>query len=140
MTYMPAQLTLLNATVPAAVSGATTTPITGLARCQSLVLQCNLTYGSGGTSIDVYVQTSFDAGNTWVDIAEFSMATANYRKLYNLSSLTSVTTAYTATDGSLSANTSKDGLLGDQVRLKYTIVGTYSSSTLRIDATAKAAS
>lgn len=140
MTMMPAQLTLFNATVPAAVSGATTTPITGLGRATSLTLQCNLTYGSGGTSIDVYVQTSFDAGTSWVDIAEFSMTTANYRKGYNLTSDVAVTTVTAFTDGTLTANTSVNGFIGDQVRLKYSVVGTYATSTLRVDGCAKASS
>ena len=56
------------------------------------------------------------------------------RELYNLSALTPVASAYTATDGTLTANTSKDGLLGSKVRIKYTTSGTYAgNSTLQID-------
>lgn len=141
MTYMPAQLQLLNQTITTAQTAATTTAITGLARCQSIAIQCNFTYGSGGTSVDAYIQTSFDSGSTWVDIAEFSVTTSNYRKLYNLSALTPITSVYAATDGSLSANSSKDGLIGDQLRVKWTSVGTYAGSTsMVITANAKAAS
>jgi len=138
---MPAQLNLLNATITTAVTAATTTPITGLARAASLAIQCNLGYGSGGTSIDVYVQTSFDGGNTWFDIAEFSMTTSNYNKAYNLTANTAVTSVTALTDGSMSANTSQSGLIGDQLRLKYTTVGTYAgSTTLVVSAVAKAGS
>ena len=42
------------------------------------------TYGSGGTSADVYVQTSFDGGTTWVDICNFHFTTASASKLFNL--------------------------------------------------------
>lgn len=100
----------------------------------NMTLQANFTYGSGGTSADAYVQTSLDGGGTWVDIAEFHFTTSSGRVLYNLNSSTPVTTQYTATDGSLSANTAKDGVFGSQWRVKYTTVGTYAASTtLRID-------
>jgi hypothetical protein len=101
----------------------------------SMTLQANFTYGSGGTSVDAYVQTSLDGGATWVDVAEFHFTTSSLRSLYNLNSSTSVTTQYTATDGLLSANTAKDGIFGNQWRVTYVSVGTYAGSTsLRIDA------
>jgi len=54
--------------------------------------------------------------------------------LFNLSSATPVTTQYTPTDGSLAANTCKDGLLGNMYRAKYTTTGTYAANTtVRID-------
>lgn len=141
MTMMPSQFNLLNATITTAVTAATTTPITGLVRAESLAIQCNFAYGSGGTSVDVYVQTTLDAGTTWIDIAEFSMTTSNYRKGYNLTSETGVTSVTAFTDGSLSANTSVNGFLGDQIRLKYTTVGTYAGgTTLAVTGVAKAGS
>ena len=51
--------------------------------------------------------------------------------LFNLSSATPATTQYTPTDGSLAANTCKDGLLGNMYRAKYTTTGTYAA--MRID-------
>lgn len=100
----------------------------------SMTLQGNFTYGSGGTSTDAYVQTSLDGGGTWIDVADFHFTTSSQRFVYNLNSSTSVTTEYTPTDGSISANTSKDGVFGSQWRVKYTTVGTYAgSTTLRID-------
>jgi len=99
-----------------------------------VAVQCNFTYGSGGTSADVWVQSSIDAGVTWVDMANCHFTTSSARFLYNLSSLTPVTTAYTATDGSLAANTVKDGLIAPWMRVKYTTVGTYAGSTkLNVD-------
>jgi hypothetical protein len=45
-----------------------------------------------------------------------------------------VTTQYTPTDGTLAANTCKDGLLGNMYRAKYTTTGTYAgNTTVRID-------
>ena len=45
-----------------------------------------------------------------------------------------MTTQYTPTDGALTANTCKDGLLGNMYRAKYTTTGTYAGNTeVRID-------
>lgn len=100
------------------------------ARPQSLAIEGIFTYGSGGTSADAWVQTSLDGGNTWIDVANFHFTTASAKFAYNLSALTPVTTEYTPTDGTLSANTSKDGILGPLIRVKYTTVGTYAGGTL----------
>lgn len=85
----------------------------------SLIIQGNLTCGSGGTTIDVWVQTCIDGGSNWTDIANFHWTTAGSRLLFNLSSATLVTTIYTPTDGTLAANTAKDGLLGNMYRAKW---------------------
>ena len=66
---------------------------------QNLAIQCNFTYGSRGTSADAYVQVSLDGGSTWVDVAQCHFTTSSLRELYNLSALTAVISAYTATDG-----------------------------------------
>lgn len=101
----------------------------------NMALQGAFTYGSGGTSADAWVQTSLDGGASWIDVADFHFTTANGRFVFNLSSATPVTTEYTPTDGTLAANTAKDGLIGPLWRVKYTTVGTYAGSTgLRIDA------
>jgi hypothetical protein len=110
----------------------------GQALAANLLLQGTFTYGSGGTSADAWVQTSIDGGTTWIDVANFHFAKSSARFLYNLSSATPVSTEYTPTDGTLAANTSKDGLIGPIWRVKYTIVGNYADgTTLRIDAFAQ---
>lgn len=96
----------------------------------SITVQCRFTYGSGGTSADAWVQSSLDGGATWTDIANCHFTTATARFVYNLSSLTPVTTQYVPTDGTLGANTSKDGVLGPSYRVKYTTVGTYAGGTV----------
>ena len=103
---------------------------------RSLCVQANFTYGSGGTTLNAYLQTSLDGGVTWIDIAQFSFATASARFVYNLSSLTPVTTEYTPTDGTLSSNTAKDGILGPLFQVKLASTGTYAGSNLRIDVVA----
>lgn len=101
---------------------------------RNLCLQGNFTYGSAGTSADFWVQTSLDGGTTWCDIANFHFTTSSLRKLFNLSSLTPVTTQATPTDGSLASNTAVDGIAGTKLRVKYTTVGTYAGTTISIDA------
>jgi len=101
----------------------------------NMTLQGNFTFGSGGTSADAYVQTSIDGGLTWTDVANFHFTTASARFIYNLSSATSFVTEYVPTDGTLGGNTAKDGVFGNQWRVKFTTVGTYAgSTTLRVDA------
>lgn len=102
---------------------------------RDLLVQANFAAGSGGTSADAYVQTTVDGGLTWTDIANFHFTTTSARRLYNLSSLTPDTTIATPGDGALTANTAVDGLIGSQLRVKYTTVGTYVGATLDIDVT-----
>lgn len=129
MTYMPATMVLMNETITTAQTASTKTAIAGLARAKSLAIECIFTYGSSGTSAKVWVQTSFDGGTTWLDIANFAHTTSSLSRAYNLSALTPITTVYTVTDGSLSNDTCKDGLIGDQLRVKFTSTGTYATAT-----------
>lgn len=101
---------------------------------RDLTIQCNFTYGSGGTTADAWVQTSVDGGQTWIDVANFHFTTSSLRAIYNLSATTPITTQYTATDGTLAANTAKDGILGTLIRVKDTTTGTYAGgTTLSVD-------
>jgi hypothetical protein len=93
-------------------------------------LQARLAYGSGGTKVSVYIQTSLDGGNSWVDIACLTFTTASATKVINLSGLTPVTTAATPTDGALVDDTAVDGILGDRLRAKVVSAGTYAGSTV----------
>lgn len=100
---------------------------------RSACIQCVLTYGSGGTSADFYVQTSLNGGGTWVDMANFHYTTSGGASIINLSSLTPKTTQYTPTNKAISANSSVDGIIGDRLMVSYVIVGSYSTTTVAID-------
>lgn len=137
------QETLLIRSTPTLI----TTAITGdvadgpyafeVGRVSSLTIEAIFTYGSGGTSCTAYVQTSLDGGSTWIDIYAFQATTASMSRVVNLTSA-AVTTPATPTDGSLTANTVVNGILGALYRVKVTTVGTYGGSTsLRVWATAK---
>lgn len=106
------------------------TAVTGLTGMQSLTVWLKLTYGSGGTAVKAYVQTSLDGGNTWIDIACVVFNTATEVAVLNFSALTPKTTAVIPTDGSLADDTAIDGILGDRVRLKVISTGTYAGSTV----------
>jgi len=134
------QVTLLApTTITTAVTAVVTAPVTGLLGMHFAMMQATFTYGdSGGTSVKAWIQTSFDGGTTWVDIANFAFATTTARTMHSVRLATAVAANYTATDGTLADNTIKDGLLGDQLRAKYTTVGTYvGATTLAIHATLK---
>ncbi len=96
----------------------------------AMAAQLRLAYGSGGTSVKVYLQTSLDQGTTAIDIACAAFTTASAVKALNFSALTPKTTAVTPTDGTLTDDTAVDGILGDQFRLKIVSLGTYAGSTV----------
>ena len=120
--------TLLSKTITTATTITATTQTSFSQRPVSLTLQANFTYGSGGTSVDAYVQTSLDGGSTWTDIAEFGFTTSSARKAFNLTNA-AVTSVATPGDGALTANTCVNGLLGSLYRVKYVTVGTYAGNT-----------
>lgn len=121
---------LASLTIAGAVSAQVTPPLQFVGGAPlSAPIQCSFTYGSGGTSTDVWVQTTLDGGQTWIDIANCHFTTSSARFAYNLTALTPVITEYTPTDGALSANTSVGGFIGQSMRVKYTTVGTYAGVT-----------
>lgn len=114
-------------------AGSVTSPVlsSGAGAPGSLLMQIDFVYGSGGTSGQVWVQTSID-GTTWVDIANMTFLLASKSRIYNFSADTPVTTAYVPTDGALAADTAKDGIVGEIYRCKYTTVGTYAATSLTV--------
>jgi hypothetical protein len=130
--------TLLPSTpITAAISPAVTGSVYQFATTaapRSVTAQATFTYGSGGTTVDAYLQTSLDGGTTWSDVANFHFTTASARKVVNLSSDTPVTTPVTPTDGTMTNNTALDGVIGTKLRVKYQSSGTYAGgTTLAID-------
>ncbi len=112
------------------MTGSTSTAITvSEENIKNLTLHCRFTYGSGGTTAKFWVQTSFDKGTTWVDIANFAHTTASINRLYNLKPETGITAILTCLDATLADNTAVDGVLGNRLRVKYTTTGTYAGST-----------
>jgi hypothetical protein len=99
--------------------------IDGLDWMAAVTLFCNFTYGSGGTTCVVVVQTSLD-GTNWIDIARFDFTTSSAAKRTNLSGLTNVDVAAVA---ALATEDELPGILGDRLRAKVTSTGTYAGNT-----------
>lgn len=119
--------TLFAGQITAALSSQAQTAIEDLDGMLACNLVARFVYGSGGTSVAAVVQTSFDGGTTWMDIARFDFTTLNATKYANLSGLTYKAAAAYAALGSEGQN---DGLLGPMVRAVITSVGTYAGGTL----------
>ena len=122
-------VTLYNAAVTTAgtVTGGT---IVGVGGAMMLAVQANLTYGSGGTAIKAYLQTSLDTATTWTDIASFAFTTASARRIFAVGMGPSSGTALvTPADGALADNTQVGGVIGDRFRVKVISTGTYAGAT-----------
>lgn len=96
---------------------------------QVLSFLANFTRVGGGTSCKVYVQTTLDDGATWFDVACFAFATTTAKKVSALKMTTAVTAGTTPTDASLADNTILDGIVGDRLRVKTVVVGTYTGAS-----------
>lgn len=128
---------IASVTITTAVTNQTTAPfqISKPPTTSGISIQINFTYGSGGTSVSAWLQTSLDGGATWNDVAApAAITTASVKSVFNVSAETPALTPIATTDGSLAAGTAKDGLVGPIWRLKYTSVGTYAGgTTLTVD-------
>lgn len=104
----------------------------------ALAVQFRFVWGSGGTSVKAYLQTSLDDGDTVVDLAcvAFGNAASEVQAI-NLSSLTPKTTQTVPSDAALTDDTAVDGLLGDRFRVKIVVVGTYANTALNVTAIAR---
>ena len=122
---------LINRAITAAESATTADAVAMLGRVESLTIYTVFTYGSGGTTCRVWVQTSLDGGTTWMDIADVSATTASITRAYHLTTA-AVTAIATPTDGTLTASTSVNGFLGPLYRTKVTSTGTYAATTLQV--------
>jgi len=125
-------VTLVSGAIPAQGTYVTEAYHTGR-KARYLAIQSNFVRTSGGTSLDVYIQTSLDEGTTWADVMNFSFATTTVRKVSAVVLTTALAANVTPTDGAITANTILSGLLGTKIRVKYVAVGTY-VGTLRVDA------
>jgi len=103
--------------------------VDGLDGVGAITVQVRMSYGSGGTLANVYIQTSLDQGVLWTDIANVLLGTASEVAIINLSGMTPRTTQVSPTDGALANDTCVDGVLGDRFRTKVISAGTYAGQT-----------
>lgn len=131
-----ARYELLDIAIPAAGTY-TGTATAGVGNAAYLLIQAKFVRGSGGTSVTAYVQTSVDGGTTWIDVATFAFLTTSATKLHRILATNAFTAATVPTDGTLASDTILDGAIGDMLRVKYVVVGTYAASTLVVSVSAK---
>ncbi len=125
---------LLNAL---AITAADTGTLRTVKKCVSpapdhLSVEFDFTYGSGGTSVDAYLVTSFDGGASWIDVANFHVTTSSLKNILNLSANTPLTTLYVPTFGALASNTVKDGIFGGRWAIYTKSAGTYAATSLSV--------
>lgn len=125
---MLSQRQIVSETITTALSAVIRGPISGLYGMKELAIEAKFVYGSSGTTVKAWVQTSLDGGSNWIDIANFAFATTSLRTVTTLSSATAAATI-TPTDGALADNAEVLGILGDIIRVKLTTVGTYAGGT-----------
>lgn len=96
----------------------------GFRDCQALTIVATILGATGGT-LDVYVQTSFDGGTTWLDFAHFpqlAAAAASTIRVWHVNRDTAVGTLTTIGSGTfpaLAVNTILGGAWGDTFRVVY---------------------
>lgn len=130
------QITLTaSQSITTAVTGSTLTAISAadydyLSAVTSVSLGTIFTYGSGGTTAKVWLQTSLDGGTTWIDVISHAYLLATASKVSTITAnIAPASQAFAPTDGSLTDNTIIQGVLGDRWRIKWTTTGTYAGGT-----------
>lgn len=139
MTFLPYQLgsrqitTALSDVVitqGTASNGASQEFIDKFAGASGLTIMAAFTWGSGGTSVQLDIETALGEGAAWLPLARFDFSTSSATKILTVSGLTPRLSALTS--ATLSANTAVDGLIGDRLRARLTTVGTYVSTLLDV--------
>ena len=98
-----------------------------------LEVQANFVFGSGTTTtLNLYLQTSFDGGTNWSDVVSFTQFGVASARV-GAAVIQGAVTPVALTDGTLAAGTA-NALFGPWWRCKYVVVNTYTASTLRVDA------
>ncbi len=125
---MLSQRSVVSETITAALATVIRGPISGLYGMKNIAIEANFVYGSAGTSVKAWVQTSLDGGANWIDIANFAFLVTSARKVTTLALATAAETV-TPVDGTLGDDLEVDGILGDMIQVKLTTVGTYAGGT-----------
>lgn len=94
-----------------------------------LSFEVKLVVAGGGTSTKVYFQTTLDGGATWIDIACLAFTTSTSSKVSAVKANVAVTPNTTPTDGTMTDNQILDGLIGDRIRARAAVVGTYTGAS-----------
>ena len=77
--------------------------------------------GGGGPSVSAWIQTTLDAGATWMDIGAFNFASTGTQ----VTSGASTGDVVVPSDGDLPAGTYISGVLGDRIRMQWSSSGSF---------------
>lgn len=127
----PGLYTLFAGAITTAKTAEAQTPITDLGGMSGVSLVCELLGASGGSTISAWVQTTYDGGTTWLDVALFTFTTSAAKKWCVLQVAAAKAIASYA---ALAVEGVNDGLLGDRLRVVLTTTGTYANTTLSVRA------
>lgn len=111
----------LSGASPAAAGTATVGPVSRMDKFETLAIVATLQGATGGT-LDVYIQGTADAGQTWFDIVHFTQLAAAApasTKVVQLSRTAGAAAITTSGDAQLAAGTVLNGEWGDQLRTKF---------------------
>lgn len=126
----PGIYTIADYAVTTAVAALALTPIVDLEGMEELSIDFNFAYGSGGTSVKAWLQTSLSQGTRWRDLACFTATTASKNRDFSLRR-TADTIFDTPGNGTLEDDTiAASVVFGDRLRLLVTSVGTYAGGTV----------
>lgn len=93
----------------------------------SATIQANFTWGGGGTSVSVRIETSLEQGANWVEVARFQFTTQSAMKLLNIVAGNEIVAIYQP--AALTNDTGKSGIFGTRWRCIISSVGTYTGNT-----------
>ncbi len=98
--------------------------------CTGLLAQVIFVDGGGGTTIDVFIQTTFDDQTTWVDIMQFAFLVTAGTQIMSVRGDTAIIADIAPTDGGGPGDgIAIDGLIGSHVRARIVTTGTYTGTT-----------
>src|SRR5687768_12472025 len=116
--------TALASTSPAAAGTSAAASASGFGEADSLTVVATLAGATGGT-LDVYLQTSYDGGTTYVDFCHFpqlAAAAASSIRIWHITrnlAQTTLTTVGSGTTPVLAANAIVGGCWGNHMRLLF---------------------
>lgn len=126
----PGGYDLFASAVTTALTNSAQTPIESLDGEETVTLIAEVIGFTGGTSIDLLAQTSFDDGVTWYDIALFHFTAAGMKYVNVSRKFGADVQAYAA----LTEEGANAGLLGTMLRAVVSSVGVFSSTTAALRA------
>ena len=104
-------------------------PVCNLQGMAAASLQVRLSSAAGGTSINVFILTTLDQGQSWFDVACVQFTTTPGVQVLNLSGLDRAAPS-SPTNLALTPGTILDGPLGDSLQAIVVSEGTYTGAPL----------